>query len=185
MHYHLEAWIENNKNVKKQIEKIMDNDTSFWDWYEVGGRWSGDYTEWSLDKEKLKKFFKEFDKQELGWENNTDKKPAIQRKKSYILFKKYFPEFKGKEEMIPVWRATLDEHIKHGAKRMKIDDISKVEELNLKNMSCFVLVTPSKKKAYDFYFSDESRKFNPQKILDKFLKNKKNKGWLVTVDYHN
>jgi len=37
----------------------------------------------------------------LGWTNNTDKKEESQKKKSYALFKKYFPKFKG---IPPIYR---------------------------------------------------------------------------------
>jgi len=47
MHYHAEVWIPNNENVKEQIEAAMEpyceDCKGFWDWYQIGGRWSGSH----------------------------------------------------------------------------------------------------------------------------------------------
>lgn len=47
MHHHMEVWLSSNENVENQIEQLLApfqkeyNDDGFWDWYEIGGRWTG------------------------------------------------------------------------------------------------------------------------------------------------
>lgn len=52
MHYHAEVWIEENNNVVRKVQKILspfredfdadtDEITGLWDWYQIGGRWTG------------------------------------------------------------------------------------------------------------------------------------------------
>lgn len=52
MHYHAEIWVQDNIDIDAKVESIMApheanyNDetmitTGFWDWHQIGGRWSG------------------------------------------------------------------------------------------------------------------------------------------------
>lgn len=52
MHFHAEIWIPNVADVAEQIKKAMapheeeysedtDSFSGFWDWYQIGGRWTG------------------------------------------------------------------------------------------------------------------------------------------------
>ena len=73
--------------------------TSIADWFVIGGRWSGHLTEQLLDQEQLRKYWDEFNRQELT--NILNTKAEIQREKAHKLFMEYFPDFKGE---IPVYR---------------------------------------------------------------------------------
>ncbi len=53
MHYHAEIWIEDKEDFEAKVEKILapfeekytDEDIEgFWDWYQIGGRWTGIHT---------------------------------------------------------------------------------------------------------------------------------------------
>jgi len=64
MHYHAEVWIPNlDIDVERQIEEIMiphrenyDDETEqlsgFWDWWQIGGRFSGSHTDYEYDPSK-------------------------------------------------------------------------------------------------------------------------------------
>jgi hypothetical protein len=70
------------------------------DWFVIGGRWSGELTMARLDQEKLKAFWQEFERLELGW-TGKDKPEKDQKNKTAELFKQFFPDF---QEQLPVWR---------------------------------------------------------------------------------
>ena len=70
------------------------------DWFVIGGRCSGELTQTRLAQDKLKAFWEEFEKQELGWVGK-DKPEDEQKKKAIELFTQFFPEFKGEP---PAWR---------------------------------------------------------------------------------
>lgn len=72
MHYHLEIIMPPVDDVEKAIAQIMKpfdeqgededgntNDHAFWDWYQIGGRWSGVKLESFLGKERLDLFHQE------------------------------------------------------------------------------------------------------------------------------
>jgi hypothetical protein len=64
MHYHLEIVMPPTDDVNKAIETILapfdengeDSRHAFWDWYEIGGRWSGAKQEARLPKDAVEKF---------------------------------------------------------------------------------------------------------------------------------
>jgi len=70
------------------------------DWFVIGGRWSGELTRARLDQEKLKAFWEESEKHELGF-IGKDKPEEEQKAKTVELFKQFFPDFQGEP---PVWR---------------------------------------------------------------------------------
>jgi len=70
------------------------------DWFVIGGRWSGELTRARLHQEKLKAFWEEFERLELGWVSR-DKPEEEQRAKAMELFRRFFPDFEGEP---PVWR---------------------------------------------------------------------------------
>ena len=54
MHYHAEVWLPEASNLEERLEFVMgphqeayddeaDSSTGFWDWYQVGGRWTGEH----------------------------------------------------------------------------------------------------------------------------------------------
>jgi len=70
------------------------------DWFVIGGRWSGELTAARLDQEKLKAFWEEFERLELGWVSR-DKPEEEQKRKAIELFRQFFPDCQGGP---PVWR---------------------------------------------------------------------------------
>src|SRR3972149_2460001 len=123
MHYRLLVTFnkddaQNSEDARNHVYDELSNDGSFCgeggrfnspiaDWFVIGGRWSGELTQSLLDKDKMAEFWKEFEAQQLGWTNATDKKEEDQKKKSEALFKKYFPDFKGS---LPIWRDTYEHY---------------------------------------------------------------------------
>ncbi|MCG3204311.1 MAG: hypothetical protein KCHDKBKB_01026 [Elusimicrobia bacterium] len=80
------------------------------DSYVIGGRWSGLLTQVHLDRVKLKKFWKQFEKKGLGWVSRTV--PAkVQRQKAEALFYRYFPDFDTEKIPCPVYR---DSYVREG-----------------------------------------------------------------------
>ncbi len=69
MHYHLEIIMPPTDDVNAQVANIMSqfdenykeeedrNLHPFWDWFVIGGRWSGVKGKMLLDQDKLKKFY--------------------------------------------------------------------------------------------------------------------------------
>lgn len=108
MHYHCEIIMPPTKDVEKQIDLIMrpfsenEEDSedysghSFWDWYQVGGRWSGAKTKHRLGAKRIQAFCDElcnrkitvsgvqFGKQELS--------PADQIPEVDALWAEWFPD---------------------------------------------------------------------------------------------
>lgn len=71
-----------------------------WDWYVIGGRWSGYITQSNLDQATYEQFLKEFRENALGF-ISKDNPECKQRKRAHELFMKYFPNFEGD---IPIYR---------------------------------------------------------------------------------
>ena len=65
MHYHLEIIMPPCKNIEKAVGKILkpynenreDSYNAFWDWWVIGGRYSGSHVESNLDPEILSRFW--------------------------------------------------------------------------------------------------------------------------------
>jgi len=152
------------------------NPESFWDWWVIGGRWSGEHTNWLLKAkygDKMKLINEEFEKN-YGWftggkANITEEQRAKQYEK---VFRKHIPNFKG---LIPAWRDTYKQD---GFD----DDIIAVKDIPVGQLDSYTLILPS-----GVY---HSQTWNGKKFIDsdkKFtdlLKEVKGKGYLVTVDYH-
>ena len=64
MHYHCEIIMPPTDDPQREVDLILtpyhednsDYPYSFWDWYEIGGRWSGDKINATLDSDKLEEF---------------------------------------------------------------------------------------------------------------------------------
>ncbi|GAF91717.1 unnamed protein product, partial [marine sediment metagenome] len=76
MHYHCEIILPPTDAVESAIAEIMapfdenneDEETrspSFWDWYQIGGRWSGSKLTDHFDKDKLKNFHAELENRKV------------------------------------------------------------------------------------------------------------------------
>lgn len=170
-----------SKEARDYVYNQLENDVSFVgeggrfsspiaDWFVIGGRWSGAITQLFLDQDKLGEFWKEFEKQQLGWTNNTDKLKEDQQKKSQELFMTYFPNFKGE---IPIWRDAgyIHEGYEDDAQIVtkKLWEALKKEYKN----DIPIEPTPEDNNLCDLE-GDEVTKEN---VIGK--------KWLVVVDYHN
>lgn len=94
----------NPEYAKRKVQEFMDgyyNDV--WDWYVVGGRWSGTLSEEMLDEEKRNIFWEQFRELRLGW-TNLENPVTDQRNRAHNLFKSIFPEWNEEEVPIPVYR---------------------------------------------------------------------------------
>jgi len=194
MHFRLFI-LTNKENAKTSQEardyvyQQLENDNSFVgdggrfsspiaDWFVVGGRWSGVLTQLLLDQDKLKEYWEEFEKQQLGWTNLTDKKEEDQQRKSQELFMEYFPNFKGE---IPVWRDSTIKYLHHGSE----DDAQIVtkklwEALNkdYEENDSHVGFIPSDPNPEDDGICD----LDYDEITKENVIGKK---WIVVIDYHS
>jgi hypothetical protein len=136
------------------------------DWFVIGGRWSGVLISGLLDKEKFKLFEEEFERQQLGWVNNKDRKEEEQRKKSDKLFMQYFPKFKGE---VPYYR---DTYTQSGSEDDAKIVTKKIWDALLKEY-----------EGTDAYGGSENITDTDDDVITK--KNTVGKKWVVVVDYHN
>ena len=188
MHYHCEVYLEERpENIFETVSKIMEpyflilpdeddeyNPNGFWDWFVIGGRWSGAHTEMLLDQEKLKQFYKICDEKELFWVG-PDRPAEVQEAKRKEEFLKLFPDFKG---IIPTCRDTyrIDGYS---------DDIIEVEKVT-EHLSCYTLILPDEVLHTEIW---DGNKFC-ETHFDGCVKHALDErgittGYLVTVDYHS
>lgn len=109
MHYHLEVVLPPVEDVEKVIEEILEpfnengededgdrNQHSFWDWYVIGGRWSGNKLMAMLDKEDIEKFYKALHDKKITVSSVTFGKqtlsPSSQDKIVNDLWNEFFPD---------------------------------------------------------------------------------------------
>lgn len=186
MHFSLIVHIENKNSIKEQIDDILSEHKEQWDWYQIGGRWSG-----NLGKSDPK------DNPE-NWEtcpicNGTglrnDKLGKEARKKDPAYTCNGCSKFNGEK------RAYQDPE--HPGQRLKWptewkaaeDDIVHVSEVNPKADWYAMIIE------YDWitkeFWNPNTKKFEPineyaektvKEILDDF---KIKDGYLVQVDIHN
>jgi hypothetical protein len=86
--------------VRRARDFLEEYQNQVWDWYVIGGRWSGYITQSNLDQATYEKFSKEFRENALGL-ISKDNPECKQRKRAHELFMKYFPNFEGD---IPIYR---------------------------------------------------------------------------------
>jgi hypothetical protein len=103
MHYRMEVVLPNVADVETAIAQILepfsehneDAGYTFWDWYVIGGRWSGIKLEESLDQENLAKFrekLKEMKVTVSGLRFGKDElQPSSQIPKVDSLWREFFP----------------------------------------------------------------------------------------------
>ena len=191
MHYHAEVWVPEKENYKQQVDKTLANfsedNGGFYDWYVIGGRWSGEHTLWSLKKKfgarKINKINDEFDSK-FGWWTNKDNSNELRAKQYEEVFRKHISKEQYDGPMI-AWR---DNYKEDGYK----DDIIALVDIPWEYFSCYTLVLSERGKGFENrtqYFQSEvwngstfqKAEYDPRKILetkDIFT------GFLVTVDYH-
>jgi len=171
MHYHAEVWVPEKKNyierVHYALQGLHEENGGFYDWYVVGGRWSGEHTLWLLKKKfgakKINRINDEFDK-EVGWWVNAENSKEKRAKQYEEIFRKHISkeEYNG---MMPAWR---DNYKEDGYS----DDIIEMKKIPWKFFRCYTLLLQGE------YFHSS---LNPKKILEE---HNIYHGFLVTVDYH-
>jgi hypothetical protein len=109
MHYHLEAIIPPVKDLEKALESLLAefnkngkdedgeaNSHTFWDWYEVGGRWSGEHAKSLLDKDKFNAFEQELVDKKIQISGLRWGKPELASSSEIRIVKQlwlaYFPD---------------------------------------------------------------------------------------------
>lgn len=109
MHRHCEIIMPPTKNIEKAVKEVLakfnedqgDNEDGyekygFWDWYVIGGRWSGNKLEQSLDRAKMEAFRAELIEKGvtvsgLQW-GKQELQPASQIPMVDALWRERFPE---------------------------------------------------------------------------------------------
>jgi len=109
MHYHLEIIMPPFLRVEPAVDKILKpfdenyededgykNNHAFWDWWQIGGRYSGSKLEASLDQEKLKAFREKLHEMEFTFSGlvcgKEELNPTSQIEVVDGLWQKWFPD---------------------------------------------------------------------------------------------
>lgn len=109
MHMHLEVLMPPTDNIEEALEKIMQpfdesgsdedgnqNQHTFWDWYQVGGRWAGAKMEAKLGKDRLASFNKALTEREVTVSGiqfgKQTLQPASQIEMVDALWREMFPD---------------------------------------------------------------------------------------------
>lgn len=111
MHYHLEIVMPPTNDIHAAVAQVLepfnengegedyDGKYSFWDWWVIGGRWSGAKLEATLDPTALDSFYKELVEREITVSSLVAGKreisPADQVPFVDELWWKYFPQLAG------------------------------------------------------------------------------------------
>ena len=183
MHYHAEVYLKklNGKPLMDAVGAHMNRGVKSkvgWDWFVIGGRWSGEKLLAKLDKDRLKAFWVEFKKRGYGWPS-AEHSDEERRRDSQALFMEFFPDFKGE---IPVWR---DQYKREGGE----GDVAKVEDLP-ETLSCHTLILPGKRRAEVLQIEEWNGKdfvktaFKGD-VVAELKRRGLTDGYLVTVDYHS
>jgi hypothetical protein len=107
MHYHCEIILPPTTEIERDVESVMrpfsenaDPEESrghgFWDWYQIGGRWSGSKVQARIDRVRLDEFYAELSRRKvtvsgLQW-GKQELSPASQIPEIDALWREWFPE---------------------------------------------------------------------------------------------
>jgi len=188
MHSSVLIIAEPQENYPLYVQKVMEpyseeeSKNGWWDWYVIGGRWSGELTEIKLDQDKLKKIREEFEKQGLNW-ISMEKTNEIQKEKSHKLWREFFGN-EWKDEEIPIYR---DSYAENGFN----DDIQPVSNFTpeqLKLLNTAHVIDKDGCYSYDSVWSGktylEDKEWN-EKFYERFLADLKPTDMLIIVDCHD
>lgn len=192
MHYHCEVWVPKKDKWRSQVVSALrgleEENDGFYDWYVIGGRWSGEHTAWLLRAkfgDKLEKISKEFEK-DFGWWTNKDNDEAKRAKQYEEVFERHISKAEWDKRPLPGWRDTYKQD---GFD----DDIIAIEDVPWEAFTCYTFVLPARGKEYadarKYWHSEiwngsthQSSQYDVRKIL---AEHKLKGGYLVTVDYHS
>jgi hypothetical protein len=183
MHFHCEVWVPKKEDYISQVHKalaglseedtrISDEDcgNGFYDWYVIGGRWSGEHTMWLLRKnfgDKIEKISKEFEK-EFGWFTNGENSREKRAKQYEEVFRRHISKEEWSGEPLPSWRNSYKED---GFD----DDIIAISDVPWEQFDCYTLMI-------DGYIYHELKR---EEAIKMFKDHKIESGYLVTIDYHS
>lgn len=106
MHYHCEILMPPTDNVESAIEAVLEKFSEsneeasqpFWDWYQIGGRWSGHHITSKFDREKLAEFHEWLQAEKVTVSGvvagKQELQPASQAKKVDKKWNEMFPSEK-------------------------------------------------------------------------------------------
>jgi len=185
VHYHCEVYFkERPKDVLKAVSRVMepyrerideetDECSGFWDWWVIGGRWSGIHTETKLDPVRLNEFYRVCNEKGLflyGSKNPED----VQKARRAEEFLKFFPNFEGP---VPTCRDVYKED-------GYADDTAPVEEVT-ERLRCYTLILPGEVLHREVWDGKAFRETDFDGYVKKALEARgMTTGYLVTVDYH-
>lgn len=112
----------NNEEAEDKAKDFLEpyGNGQVWDWYVIGGRWSGVLSEAKFDRDKLKDLNKRFG-DEHGWYTSAGKSEQVQQIAYAKMFEECFPDWRSKVPAPLNWR---DEYREGGYS----DDIMKLSE---------------------------------------------------------
>ena len=160
MHYHSEVVIPPTDNVEDAIRIVMskfdENDEefsfiSFWDYYVVGGRWSGEKLKSKIDPEgtKLEEFYKELEDREVtvaGFQAGKQSiSPEDQIPMVDDIWRKHFP---NGGDVCPLF----DHFPKHV--NSDICTVKEIEE-DIPNLNTFRLIVANKSNESTYMLTQE------------------------------
>ncbi len=214
MHYHCEIIMPpidplfSIEKVHEHVTQVMapfdenleDNQHSFWDWWVIGGRWSGEHQTSQYSKERLSDFYAELKKMGTtvsGLKFGKDElQPTSQTAAVDELWRKFFPEYEG--EHCPLF--------KHAGDSLS-GDVCRLGDVSDKLTAARVIIsavdgTANYMVSADIWngviFQDTTWDGNVWRAVEDFRKHSKRyrrewldrnlpkENWLaVTVDYHS
>jgi hypothetical protein len=120
--------------MKEFDENAEDYRNGWWDFYVIGGRFSGHKLEASLDQAKMEAFHEELKKRNVTVSSLTcgkkELQPASQIPMVDALWREWFP---GKGERCPIFKHARDQYGKDG--QVHHDDVCRVDEIP-ERLSC-------------------------------------------------
>lgn len=109
MHYHLEIIMPPTDDVKAVVAQIMapfdengeDQKHTFWDWYVIGGRWSGHKMLSRFPQDRINAFYASLNERKVTVSSLQAGKPTLQPPEQAAMvdqmWREAFPEFPGKQ----------------------------------------------------------------------------------------
>lgn len=152
MHYHAEIIMPPTDDVEVAIEKYMrdfsenneDSRNGFWDWYQIGGRYSGAKVEALCDSKKMEEFYEELKSAKvtvsgLVW-GKQELSPADQQDFVDAMWLRYFPDS-------PIRHAPM---FKHSGQEVAPMDICKVSEIPV-GLTAYTVMICGKESAENLF----------------------------------
>jgi hypothetical protein len=215
MHYHLEIIMPHTNDIEEQIKKILepyyegneDPDKShhaFWDFWTIGGRFSGSKLMAQFDEDKLQAFYDELNKHKITVSSiqcgKQEISPASQIPLVDKLWQKYFPET---DNMCPIFKHSNDQY---DSNDLICGDIITVENIPERLTASRVIISDGEKASFmierDYWngvtwndtswngkvlsaikLANEEFKHYNERAQERYIP--KDNWLVVTVDYHS